>query len=218
MTRVRVLLADDHALVRAGFRALVEDIPGIEVIAETGDGEEALRLIAELKPDVAVVDVSMPGMSGIDVASRAREVCATTRVLILSMHADDEYVRRALVAGASGYLLKNADRKEMELAIRAVARGDTWLSPEVSTKVAAAYAGGARQSDGTPTQILTPRQREVLRLIAEGLSTKEIAARLAVSVKTVESHRAEVMDRLGIHGVAALVRYAVRAGIVSSGS
>jgi DNA-binding NarL/FixJ family response regulator len=148
------------------------------------------------------------------VALRAGKEHPATRILILSMHIDGEFVRRALVAGAAGYLVKNADRNELEMALRAVARGDTWLSPAVSKKVAATYAGGVTSPAEGPFEVLSPRQREVLQLIAEGLSTKEIAGRLELSVKTVETHRAELMERLGIHGVAGLVRYAIRVGLV----
>jgi DNA-binding NarL/FixJ family response regulator len=215
MSTVRILLADDHALVRAGFRALLQDMADVEVVGEADDGHEALRLIAELHPDVAILDISMPGLNGLEVASRATKEHPQTRLIMLSMHADEEYVRRALFAGARGYLLKNADRGELELAVRAVARGDAWLSPAVSKKVVAAYGRGSPAPKG-PFELLTPRQREILQLIAEGLSTKEIAHRLAISVKTVETHRAELMRRLDIHDIAGLVRYAIRAGIVRS--
>ena len=213
---MRILLADDHNLVRAGMRALLNELPDMEVVAETGNGQEALRLIGETKPDLALVDISMPGLNGLEVAERAGKEYPRTRIVILSMHVDDEFVRRALVSGAAGYVLKNADRAELEMALRAVARGDTWLSPGVSRRVAEAYArGGAAAAtvDG-PFEVLTPRQREVLQLIAEGLSNKEIATRLDLGVKTVESHRMELMERLGIHGVAGLVRYAIRVGLV----
>ncbi|MFL5303274.1 MAG: response regulator [Anaeromyxobacteraceae bacterium] len=214
MKPLRVLLADDHALVRAGLRALLAELPDVEVVGETGDGQEALRLLGEKKPDVALVDISMPGLNGIEVAVRARKEHPATRIVILSMHVDDEFVRRALAAGAAGYLVKNADRSELELALRAVARGDTWLSPAISRSVAAAYARGGQSRPAGPFEVLSPRQREVLQLIAEGLSTKEIASRLDLGVKTVETHRAELMERLGIHGVAGLVRYAIRVGLV----
>lgn len=213
---MRILLADDHNLVRAGMRALLNELPDMEVVAETGNGQEALRLIGETKPDLALVDISMPGLNGLEVAERAGKEYPRTRIVILSMHLDDEFVRRALVSGAAGYVLKNADRNELEMALRAVARGDTWLSPGVSRRVAEAYARGrpaAATADG-PFEVLTPRQREVLQLIAEGLSNKEIATRLDLGVKTVESHRMELMERLGIHGVAGLVRYAIRVGLV----
>lgn len=197
---IRVLLADDHALVRAGIRALLGELPNVDVVAEAGDGHEAIRLVRELKPDIALVDVSMPGLSGLDVASRVRKEHPETRVVIVSMHADREYVRMALAAGASGYLLKQAARGELEKALEAVARGERWLSPTLTKDLA--------------SERLTPRQREVLKLIAEGLSTKEIASKLNVSVKTIDTHRTELMDRLGIHGVAGLVRYAIRIGLV----
>ncbi|TMA25144.1 MAG: response regulator transcription factor [Deltaproteobacteria bacterium] len=213
MSPLRLLLADDHTLVRAGMRALLSELPDVEVVAETGDGREALRLISEQKPDIALVDISMPGLNGLEVAARVTKDQPATRVLIVSMHSDDEYVRRAMLAGAAGYLLKNAHRSELEMALRAVARGDCWLSPAVSKQVIAAMNHGSSLA-GTPLEVLTPRQREVLQLIAEGLSTKEIAQRLQLGVKTVETHRTELMERLRIHGVAGLVRYAIRVGLV----
>jgi DNA-binding NarL/FixJ family response regulator len=209
MSSLRVLLADDHALVRAGMRALLAELPGIEVVAETGDGREALRLVRERKPDIALLDISMPELNGLEVVGRIARDHPNTRAIILSMHGDDESVRRALVAGAAGYLLKNSDRRELELALRAVARGDTWLSPSLTKRVVATYMRGA-----SPDAVLTPRQREVLQLVAEGHSNKEIASRLNVALKTVETHRTELMDRLGIHGVASLVRYAIQVGLV----
>ena len=209
MSSLRVLLADDHALVRAGMRALLAELPGIEVVAESGDGREALRLVRERKPDIALLDISMPELNGLEVVGRIAHDHPNTRVIILSMHGDDESVRRALVAGAAGYLLKNSDRRELELALRAVVRGDTWLSPSLTKRVVATYMQGA-----SPDAVLTPRQREVLQLVAEGHSNKEIASRLNVALKTVETHRTELMDRLGIRGVASLVRYAIQVGLV----
>ena len=209
MSSLRVLLADDHALVRAGMRELLGELPGIEVVAETGDGREALQLVRERKPDIALLDISMPELNGLEVVGRIAHDHPNTRAIILSMHGDDESVRRALVAGAAGYLLKNSDRRELELALRAVARGDTWLSPSLTKRVVATYTQGA-----SPDAVLTPRQREVLQLVAEGHSNKEIASRLNVALKTVETHRTELMERLGIHGVASLVRYAIQVGLV----
>jgi DNA-binding NarL/FixJ family response regulator len=168
--------------------------------------------MGEQHPDLALFDISMPGLNGLEATARAVKEYPRTRVVVLSMHADDEYVYRALRAGAAGYLLKNADRRELELAVRAVARGETWLSPAVSKKVIAAFSGGKHLED--PVEVLTPRQREILQLVAEGHSTKEIAQRLDLSVKTVESHRSQLMERLGIHDVSGLVRYAIRLGIV----
>jgi DNA-binding NarL/FixJ family response regulator len=210
VSALRLVLADDHALVRAGMLALLREIAGVTVVAETGDGQEALRLIRQHKPDIALLDISMPSLNGLEVAARVAHERPATRVIIVSMHGDDESVRRALVAGAAGYLLKNSDRGELELALKTVARGDTWLSPSLTNRVVAAYTQGA--SGGV--EVLTPRQREVLQLVAEGHSNKEIATRLNVSLKTVETHRTELMERLGIHGVAGLVRYAIQVGLV----
>jgi len=214
MSALRILLADDHALVRAGMRALLGELPGVDVIAETGDGREALRLIRERKPDIALIDITMPGLNGLEVAAKAVQDHPATRVIIVSMHGDDESVRRALVAGAAGYLLKNSDRSELELALRTVARGDTWLSPSLTKRVVAAYTQSSRPPSDGPLAVLTPRQREVLQLVAEGHSNKEIASRLQVALKTVETHRTELMERLGIHGVAGLVRYAIQVGLI----
>ncbi len=213
MTKLRILLADDHKLVRAGLRVLLERIPDMEVVGETADGQDALRQIAELRPDVALVDVSMPGLNGIETAARVAREHPATRVLIVSMHLDEEYVHRALSAGAAGYLLKTSELEELEIAVRAVGRGETWLSPDVSARVVRSLGKGDK-AGASPYELLTQRQREVLQLIAEGRSTKQIAQRLGISVKTVETHRSELMERLGIHGIAGLVRYAIRAGIV----
>lgn len=210
MGNIRILIADDHALVRAGFRSLLEMLGGIEVVGETGDGHEALRLMTELRPDISLLDISMPGLNGLEVTARAVARHVQTRIIILSMHAEQEYIQRAFRAGASGYLLKNAERRELEMAIQAVANAEAWVSPAISRTVIAHYKEG-REED---TDALTPRQREILQLIAEGLSTKEIAYRLEVSIKTVETHRAQLMERLDIHNVAGLVRYAIRLGIV----
>ena len=214
MSSLRLVLADDHTLVRAGMRALLSELPGVEVVAETGDGREALRLVRERKPDIALIDISMPGLNGLEVAARIRHDHPATRVIIVSMHGDDESVRRALVAGAAGYMLKNSDKSELELALRTVARGDTWLSPSLTKRVVKAFTQGGQPATEGSLQVLTPRQREVLQLVAEGHSNKEIASRLNVSLKTVETHRTELMERLGIHGVAGLVRYAIQVGLV----
>lgn len=218
MSSLRLVLADDHTLVRAGMRALLSELPGIEVVGETGDGREALRLVRERKPDIALIDISMPGLNGLDVAARIRHDYPATSVIIVSMHGDDESVRRALVAGAAGYMLKNSDKSELELALRTVARGDTWLSPALTKRVVKAFTQGGQPSPAGPLQVLTPRQREVLQLVAEGHSNKEIATQLNVALKTVETHRTELMERLGIHGVAGLVRYAIQVGLVPPGS
>ena len=215
MTAIRVMLADDHALFRAGIRALLESIPGVVIVGEAGDGHEALRMVAEFRPDIVLLDVSLPGLNGIEVAERVRDTPGT-RVLILSMFANEEYVLRSLRAGAAGYLLKDSTVVELEAALRSIADGGSYLSPAVSGHVLAAYVRRVGD-EGAPAQAtLTPRQREVLQLIAEGHGTKEIAALLFLSAKTVETHRAQLMERLGIRDVPGLVRYAIRAGIVSA--
>jgi DNA-binding NarL/FixJ family response regulator len=215
VSRVRVLLADDHTLVRAGIRALLQSIEGVEVVAESGDGREALELIARHRPDVALLDIAMPGMNGLEIAKRITRESPRTRVVILSMHADPSYVQQALRAGAAGYLLKGAAVSELPLALRSVMLGETYLTPKVSKHV---VDGFLREGEGEPGPLhgLTKRQCEILQLIAEGHPTKEIAVILDVSIKTVETHRARLMDRLDIHDVPGLVRFAIRAGLVSS--
>ena len=215
MTPIRVMLADDHALFRAGIRSLLDTIEGVEIVGEARDGHEALRLVAERRPDVLLLDVALPQLNGIEVAERLRDTPGT-RVLILSMFANEEYVLRSLRAGAAGYLLKDSTVVELASALRSVADGGSYLSPAVSGHVLAAYVRRVGDEGVTPEPALTPRQREVLQLIAEGHGTKEIASRLSLSAKTVETHRAQLMERLGIHDVAGLVRYAIRAGIVSA--
>jgi len=212
---MRILLADDHTLVRAGIRALVETIGGATVVAETGDGREALDLIERHRPDIALLDISMPGLNGLEVAQRVRRASATTRVVVLSMHANEGYVAQALKAGVSGYLLKDAATAELALALAAVSRGDTYLSPAISRQVVERFLQGGEPAT-SPLAVLSDRQREILQLIAEGRSTKEIASDLGLSAKTVETHRAQLMERLGIRDVPGLVRLAIREGLVSS--
>ena len=211
---IRVLLADDHALVRAGLSALLKGIAGVEVVAEAGDGREALALIAKHRPHVVLMDIAMPGLNGLEAAARAKKDFPGVRIMVLSMHVNEEYVLQALRAGAAGYLLKGASLQELEMAISAVARGETYLSPAMSKHVVEDYVrlvGG----EASASERLTPRQREILQLIAEGSTTKEIAAKLTLSVKTVETHRTQLMERLDIHDIAGLVRYAVRIGLVT---
>jgi DNA-binding NarL/FixJ family response regulator len=214
MRPIRILLADDHALVRAGFCALLKTLPGMEVVGEAADGREALALVKTHLPDLVLMDVSMAGLNGLEAAAQIVKEYPNVRVLMLSAHANEEYVKQALRAGAAGYLLKHAAFSELELAIQAVARGETYLSPAVSKQVIADYIRRVGD-EASPLELLTPRQREILQLIAEGYSTKEIARILHVSVKTVETHRIQLMERLDIHGVAGLVRYAIRAGMLN---
>jgi DNA-binding NarL/FixJ family response regulator len=214
MKRIRVLLADDHKLFRAGIRSLLQTLADIEIVAEAADGREALRLIAAHHPDVVLLDIMMPNLNGLDAALRIGQTAPGTRVVILSMNADGESVLKTLRAGAVGYVVKTADPAELELAVRAAARGERFLSSVVSEHV---VAGCLRRVDRerTPFERLTLRQREVLQLIAEGHTTKEIAARLGISVKTAEAYRNELMKTLDLHDIASLTRYAIRTGVSS---
>jgi DNA-binding NarL/FixJ family response regulator len=215
---VRIVLADDHTLVRAGIRSLLVSIPDVQVVAESDDGRETLDLIVRHRPDVALIDIGMPGLSGLEVARRVAKESPRTRVIILSMHGDRTHVTQALRAGVAGYLVKGAAVAELPLALEAVMRGETYLTPKISRTVVREYlhAGQEQEADQDPLKDLTERQREILHLIAEGRSTREMAGLLHVSVKTIETHRLRLMDRLDIHDVAGLVRFAVRAGLVSS--
>jgi len=221
MAPIRVVLVDDHILVRAGLHALLERMEGIHVLAEASDGCEALELIRAHQPDIVLMDLAMPGLNGLETTMRVVQAWPHIGVLILSMHAAEEYIVQALYAGATGYLLKNVVTAELEFALRAVARREIYLSPAISKQVIADYLRRIRGSEGRPPhalhpyQLLTPRQREILRLIAEGYTTKEIAQRLHVSVKTVDTHRTQLMQRLDMHDIAGLVRYAMRMGLLA---
>jgi DNA-binding NarL/FixJ family response regulator len=215
MNLTRVLLADDHALVRAGIRALIEKIPNVEVVGEAKSGREALEMIKSKLPNLVLMDIAMSELGGLEALPRITKDFPGVKVIILSAHANEEYVIRALRSGAAGYMLKDAATAELELAIRSVAEDKTYLSPSISRTVIDNYlerVGGPL----SPLEQLTPRQREILQLIAEGKNTKEIASDLDISVKTVESHRLQLMERLNIHDVPGLVRYAVRSGLVSA--
>lgn len=217
MKPIRILLADDHTLVRAGIRSLLEQVPNVEVVAEANDGRDALRLIHEHQPDIVFMDVTMQGLNGLDATAQITKTCPGVQVIMLSMHKNEEYVSQALRVGAAGYLLKDAATTELELAVQAVARGETYLSPAVSKHVVDRYlqrVNNTTESASEPTR-LTVRQREILQLIAEGHTTKQIASLLHLSAKTVETHRSQLMDRLGIRHIAGLVRYAVRTGLVT---
>ena len=211
---IRVLLADDHVLVRAGIRSLLDKLSDVQVVGEANDGREALALIETQRPEVVMMDVAMPGLNGLEATARICQQYSQIRVIILSMHANEEYVLQALRAGAAGYLLKDAALTELETALNDVMRGATYLGPALAQRVAA-----YEQRVGSETSLverLTPRQREILQLIAEGHTTQDIALILSISPKTVETHRAQLMERLGIYDVPGLVRYAIRSGIVVS--
>ena len=215
MTLIRVLLVDDHALVRAGIRSLLKGMPGIEVVAEASNGREAIELAAVHQPQVVLMDIMMSEMNGLDATARLTAKQPHARVIILSMNATEEYVLQAMQAGACGYLLKDVPTAELQQAIHAVARGDMFLTPAISKHVIAGVKQRNPSETSSPDR-LSLRQREVLQLIAEGHSTKEIALKLGIGVKTAETHRSQLMRALGIFEVAGLVRYAIRQGIVAS--
>lgn len=214
---VRAILADDHQLVRAGLRALLASFADVEVLAECGDGHETLQQVTRLQPDVLLLDITMPGLNGLDVARRVPKVSPRTQVLVLSMHAGPEYVAQALHAGVAGYLIKDAAVEELRVALDALAAGRAYLSPAISQAVLDGYLRTSKATADASAGLdkLTARQREILQLLAEGIGTRDIAARLGLSAKTVESHRAQLMGRLDIHDVPGLVRFAIRVGLVS---
>jgi DNA-binding NarL/FixJ family response regulator len=212
MNPIRVLIADDHALVRAGIRALVERIEGVVVVGEAGKGSEAIELVGEFHPNLMLLDITMPEGGGFEVLDHVTKNYPDIKVIVLTVHEAGEYAIRALREGAAGFLPKSAASTELEQAIQTVIRGDVYISSETSRKTLLEYGKGATKRDLLAT--LSPRQREVLRLIAEGRTTKQIAQVLEISVKTVETHRAQLMERLGIHDVAGLVRYAIIVGLI----
>jgi DNA-binding NarL/FixJ family response regulator len=211
----RILLADDHTLFRAGIRSLLQTLSYVEVVGEASNGREALPLVESLRPDIVLLDIMMPSLNGLDTAARITRTFPHTRLIMLSMNSDEDSVLKALRAGASGYLVKSADPAELEMAIRAVSQGKTFLSSAISEHVVAASLRRADR-DRSSLDRLTPRQREVLQLVAEGNTTKEIARKLDISVKTAEAYRGELMSVLDIHDVASLTRYAIRNGVVSA--
>jgi DNA-binding NarL/FixJ family response regulator len=208
--KTRILLADDHAVVRNGFRRILTAESDMEVVGEAANGQEALDRAAELQPDVVVMDVTMPELNGIEATRRLMESSPRTRVLALSMHKDGVYVREILRAGARGYLLKDSGETDLLAAVRAVARGEGYLSPAVSDAVLNDY----RRHVTDPVDLLTSREREVLQLIAEGKTNKEVATHLNLSVYTVEAHRGRIMEKLNLHSTGELVRFAMRNGLV----
>ncbi len=224
MAPIRLMLADDHLLVRAGVRMLLENIADFQIIAETDNGISALELIEQHVPDIVLLDIALPGMNGLDVTEKVKIKFPTVRVLLLSMHNSEEYVLRAMRLGAAGYLLKDTSPSELEMALRAVARGESYLSPAISRHVIDGYvqrtnspgANDAPETVTAPAKHLSPRQEEVLKLVASGCTTKEIAQKLGITVKTVDAHRTSLMKELDIHEIAGLVRYAIRVGLISA--
>lgn len=208
--KIRILLADDHGVVRQGFRRILEAQPDLEIVGEASNGREAVEQASKLKPDVVVMDVAMPELNGIEATRRVMEESPRTRVLALSMHKDSVYVREILRAGAVGYLLKDSIDADLLTAVHAVARGEGYLSPGVANAVLTDY----RQHVTDPIDLLTSREREVLQMIAEGRTNKEIATTLNLSVYTVDAHRGRIMEKLNLHSVGELVRFAVRKGLI----
>jgi DNA-binding NarL/FixJ family response regulator len=211
--KTRIMLADDHQLVRAGFRALLKQMPAVEVVAEAADGREALDLFKKHRPDVILIDIAMPKLNGLEAIARITKEFPNAMVVVLSMHANQEYVMQAIQAGARGYLIKDDAVSELKAAIKGVTAGELYLSPQISKNL----TPGDLEKVGVrydPLAKLTTRQREILQLIAEGNNTKEIAFLLKVSAKTVEAHRTQLMRRLGIDDIPSLVRQAMRSGLV----
>jgi len=208
--KIRILLADDHAMVRQGFRMILAAQPDMEIVGEAGNGREAVALAGELQPDVVVMDVAMPELNGIEATRRITTASPRTRVLALSMYKDSVYVREILRAGARGFLLKDAIDRDLLAAVRSVAGGDGYLSPAVSEAVLSDY----RRHVTDPLDLLSSREREVLQMIAEGKTNKDIATTLNLSVYTVDAHRGRIMEKLNLHSVGELVRFAVRKGLV----
>jgi DNA-binding NarL/FixJ family response regulator len=215
---IQVLLADDHTLVRAGLRALLEKLPGVEVAGEANDGREVLELIKTQQPDVVFMDISMPGLNGLQALARITRDFPHVRVIILSMHHNDEYVLQALKSGAAGYLLKRAATAELPAAFKSVVGGEIYISREISRRFLKKFPLQQLAHATGPLEQLTPRQREILQLLAEGQTTKAIAVVLKLSHKTVEFHRAKLMARLDIFDISGLVRFALRTGLISQES
>jgi len=215
---IRVLLADDHTLVRAGIRALLEKLPGLEVAGEASDGREVIDLIKTNQPDVVLMDISMPGLNGLQALARITRDFPQVRVIILSMHHNDEYVWQALKAGAAGYLLKKAATAQLQAALKSVGSGEIYLSQEIASRYQKKFPLQQIARSTSPLEQLTLRQREILQLLAEGQTTKAIALVLKLSDKTVEYHRAKLMACLGIFDLPGLVRFALRNGLISAES
>ncbi|MEE9471466.1 MAG: response regulator transcription factor [Gemmatimonadota bacterium] len=215
MSKIRVVIADDHAIVREGISSLLETQPDIEVAGEARNGQEVLDKARELKPDIILMDITMPGMSGLEATRLIREQNPDTKVLVLTMHEGDEYFFKLLDAGASGYLVKGCSSEELVTAMRAVHRGDVFLYPTMTTKLLSDYLRRSRGGDKETGDGLTNREMEILKYVADGHTNQEIAERLVLSVATVQTHRANIMAKLGLHNAAELVKYAIRHGLIS---
>jgi two-component system response regulator NreC len=212
---IRILLADDHKIVRDGLRCLLEGQEDMEVVGEAEEGRTAVELASTLSPNVVILDISMPDLNGVDAAKKMTAKAPGVKVIALSMHSDRRFVEGMFRAGAAGYLLKDCAFEELARAVRAVAGGQTYLSPAISTVLVADYLSKSEAAEAVDVEVLTTREREVLQLLAEGHSTKAVAARLHVSVKTIETHRQRVMAKLDLHSIAGLTKYAIREGLTS---
>jgi DNA-binding NarL/FixJ family response regulator len=225
VTKGRILLVEDHTILRAGLQALLSKEPDFEIVGETDDGREALHLIAATKPNIVVTDISMPGISGIESLRDIKRRYPEIRVLVLTIHKADEYIHESLRAGADGYVLKDADPDELRVAIRSILNGKTYLSPDIASKVISGYLGGGNGSGSdsaatngsiSPWETLTHRERQVLKLVAEGHQNKYIADYLCLSVKTVEKHRSNMMRKLDLHNASTLTAYAIEKGLLAT--
>lgn len=212
---IRIILADDHKIMREGLRALLSKHPDVEVIAEAGDGRGVVDLTRELNPDVVIIDIAMPDLNGIDATRQIVKESPGVKVVALSMHSDRKFVKEMLSAGASGYLLKDSAFEELDTALYTVMNNQTYLSPKITDTVVKDYVGPVTPRGHLQSPSLSTREREVLQLIAEGQTTRDIAAKLYLSVKTVETHRKQIMDKLGLNSVAELTKYAIREGLTS---
>ena len=213
--KTRILLVDDHKILREGIRSLVKEYDDMEVVGEASDGKEAIRMTQELSPHIVILDISMPDMNGIDAARRIHKEAPNTKIIALSMHYDKQFISEMFKAGASGYLIKDTAFDELEHAVRVVMDGKTYINPQVASLVVESLVSQMTPSGPSSFSMLTEREREVLQLIAEGKSTRQIASELSVSAKTVESHRRQVMGKLNIRNVAELTKYAIREGLTS---
>ncbi len=214
---IKILIAEDHAIVREGIRMILEEEPDFDVVGEAKDGREAVELAQKMAPDVVILDISMPQMSGIEATPQIRRLCPNTRVLILTMHEEESYVFQLLRAGASGYVLKRAAATDLVEAVRSASRGEAFLYPSVARNVVKDYLNRLQSGEGRDRYDgLTEREREILVLVADGLTNAQIAERLRISVKTIQTHRAHIMEKLDLHDRSLLVRYAVRKGLIEA--
>jgi DNA-binding NarL/FixJ family response regulator len=215
----RIMLVEDHTLLRVGLRALLCQDADIEVAGEADNGRDAIRSISEIAPDLVIMDLTMPGMNGIEAIAQIKQRCPQVRILVLTLHKADEYIHESLKAGADGYILKDASHDELRIAIRSVLNGKTYLSPDISNKVVSVYLGGGRNGTfSSAWDSVTNRERQVLKLVGEGHPNKHIAEYLSLSVKTVEKHRSNLMKKLDLHNASMLTAYAIEKGLLNTDS